>query len=846
LRARRPSCLIALLALLLAGEALAATNVAPMAPATRARLLEARVGERIELAAVPRDSKSQAPAVLKRIDVYAADARVYVLGDGGAVEVPRSPNLHFISVEGPRVALSLSPDGSAGEGLLIAEDGANYALQAWPQAGGLALAIERRADRTPQGEALDFGYALGSDLREPSAAQLASIEAPAGAAQAAVDAPDLASRQAVIAVDTDNELMNGKFANNATSATNYIAALFTNMNLIYERDLDLTVVQGTTLLRPSTTPDPYPSTSATDTADQLDEFGIWWRDNQAAVSRAFVLLLSGKSSSTNVSSGIAWLVSSGVYCSAKGTAGSSNVFGHYGLNRVFRFNGATAASDALVTSHEVGHNLGASHTHCTNAATGNFDTGTNTIDQCFNGEAGSGCYAGAQACPGTQTINGVPNVTGTLMSYCHVSGLPQCDAALVFAPIQQTRLRQRITDNFPGCITPTAATNQAPSVTAPGTIGTNEDTAVVVGGVSFADADAGSGNLTATFSVAAGALSATGGGGVTVGGSATALTLRGTLANLNTFLAGGALGYLPAANATGNVALGISINDEGNTGTGGPRTTNGGSTISIAAVNDAPQFNVPASIAMIEDTMVQFGGIGVSDVDSGAANLSVTLGVAQGTLMAPAASGIGIAGSPGASVVLTGTASALSSYLGSLNMAYTPVANFSGNVTLDLLANDGGNSGGGGARTANATTTLQVAASNDAPTLTAPATLPVFVGTGTGPIRNVVAADIDVASVAMTQTLTVPEGTLTATSQGGVTVTGSGTGNLTLSGTLSALNAFHAPTPRVTYNQAASPSPTVTLSIQVSDNGGTGTGGARTASASIALRTGVLFMDGFE
>jgi hypothetical protein len=838
---------VAAFLLLAAGLATAAEPAVLMAPATAQRLLEAKVGQRIALAAAPSKAGTQAPVVLERIDVYAADARVYVLGERGPVEVPRSSNLNFISVEGPRIALSVDPASGAGEGLLIAEDGRNYALTVRAQAGSLALAIERRADLTPDGEALDFGYAMGNDARTPTAAQLAAIAVPAGDATiSAIDAPDVASRQAVIAVDTDNELMSLKFGNNATSATNYIAALFANMNLIYERDLDLTVVQGTTLLRPSSVTDPYNSTSATDTSDQLDEFGIWWRDNQNPVSRAFVLLLSGKSNNTNVSSGIAWLVSSGLYCNAKGSAGSSNVFGHYGLNRVFRFNGATASSDALVTSHEVGHNLGASHTHCTSAATGNYDTGSNTIDQCYSGEASSGCFAGPQSCPAPQTINGVTNVTGTLMSYCHVSGVAQCDAALVFAPIQQQRLRERITTNFQGgCITPIGSTNLAPTLNAPSTIAAAEDQAATITGVSFGDADAGSDTLTATFTIAEGALNAGAVAGITVGGSANARTLRGALAVLNTYLQAGNLVYQPLANANGNRSLSILIDDEGHNGNGGPRTASGSSTIAIAAVNDAPVLGVPATFAATEDATATLSGIGLTDVDSSAGNLTVTMTVEQGTLVAPPAAGVAISGSPGASVVLTGTATALTAYLAAPNMRYTPVANFSGNLNLTVTANDGGNSGSGGARTDTEVPVLQVAAVNDSPTLTAPQQIPITL-IGSGPISGIVAGDIDVASGSMTQTLSVPEGTLAASSQGGVSVVGSGTQNLVLSGTLAALNGFYAPTPRVTYTQAASPSLSIPLSIQISDNGGSGSGGARTASASITLRTGILLMDSFE
>ena len=51
--------------------------------------------------------------------------------------------------------------------------------------------------------------------------------------------------------------MLNKFANNHTSATNYIANLFALMNVIYQRDLKVQLLQGTVVLRDSTTLDPY-------------------------------------------------------------------------------------------------------------------------------------------------------------------------------------------------------------------------------------------------------------------------------------------------------------------------------------------------------------------------------------------------------------------------------------------------------------------------------------------------------------------------------------------------------------------------------------------------------------
>ncbi len=50
------------------------------------------------------------------------------------------------------------------------------------------------------------------------------------------------------------------------NATNYIATLVASVNVIYERDLNLRLVVGTTFFRVSTTPDPY-AQSSTGNAD---------------------------------------------------------------------------------------------------------------------------------------------------------------------------------------------------------------------------------------------------------------------------------------------------------------------------------------------------------------------------------------------------------------------------------------------------------------------------------------------------------------------------------------------------------------------------------------------------
>jgi hypothetical protein len=173
------------------------------------------------------------------------------------------------------------------------------------------------------------------------------------------------------------------------------------------------------------------------------------------VQRAFAMLISGKASSPNSSAGIAWVLGGNNYCASTNANG-----GHYSVSQVFKFQGATAADDVLVVAHEIGHNFGAEHTHCSNTTTGAGTVASSTIDQCFNGEAGFGCFGGTEVCPAPATVNGVNNVTGTLMSYCHLSGLPNCDASEVFAAAHRTLLNPRVANNVAnGCFAPISTVN---------------------------------------------------------------------------------------------------------------------------------------------------------------------------------------------------------------------------------------------------------------------------------------------------------------------------------------------------------------------------------------------------
>jgi hypothetical protein len=408
-----------------------------------------------------------------------------------------------------------------------------------------------------------------------------------------------------------------------------------------------------------------------------------------------------------------------------------------------------------------------------------------------------------------------------------------------------TQLNGRLASQPASCVAP-LSTNQAPVVTAPAAFSAQEDTTLALSGIGFADPDAGSTNLTATFSIPSGngAINATAASGVAIGGSATARTLAGTLTALNNALSAGSVTYVPAANASGTVNLTIALVDGG-----APQASDSEvRPINIAAVNDAPTLSLPgAPINATEDVAVPVAGVSFADVDAAGGSLVATFSVAAGGFTATGTPLVTVGGTPGART-LTGTLSNLNGYLASGLLTYTGAANANGNIAITVAINDQGNSGGGGAQSASGGMSIQIAAANDAPTVSAPTSRSVNAGASVA-ISPVAYADVDApaGNIAASASYAATSGTFSATSSGGVTVTGSGTGNLTLSGQLSALNTFVAATP-VQYTASAAAAGVVPVNVSINDLGSIG-GGALTGTATVnvsVIATGTILVDGFE
>ncbi|WP_445372870.1 putative Ig domain-containing protein [Methylomonas sp. HW2-6] len=341
--------------------------------------------------------------------------------------------------------------------------------------------------------------------------------------------------------------------------------------------------------------------------------------------------------------------------------------------------------------------------------TGNYASGQDVLafsDQ--NGITGSW-----NATTGTLTLSGTATVAQyqtalRSVTYQNTSDAPSTASRTVsFSVTDGTTSSNTATRNVS-----VAAVNDAPTATiTPSNYSATEQTSLTLHGtgLSIADVDAGSSSVQATLSVVSGTLTASAGTtGVTVSGSGTSsITLTGSLSQINNLLAGNASGSLsyiinsdtPPATDT----LTLSVNDQGNTGSGGALTGFDVATINITAVNDAPVNTVYGDGTIVpEDSVIQLlGSVVIADADSGSGTMTTTLSVSAGAgvLSATSASGVTVSGSGTNTLVLSGDVASINAYFASAATApvFTATADYNGAVSFTVVTTDNGNSGSGGA-----------------------------------------------------------------------------------------------------------------------------------------------------
>ncbi|WP_349917947.1 retention module-containing protein [Aeromonas veronii] len=275
--------------------------------------------------------------------------------------------------------------------------------------------------------------------------------------------------------------------------------------------------------------------------------------------------------------------------------------------------------------------------------------------------------------------------------------------------------------------------------------------------------------------------------------------------------ANGALDLKVTAQSLDNGALGPEVN--------------GTIHVDISPVNDAPINVLPTDPQVAqEDQPFVIKGLQVKDVDAGSGDMSVTLSVEHGTLNIPAGSGVTVVGNGTGSLVLSGSLDAINKLLnGGLTYQGNPDYHDSDNLTM--VTNDNGNTGSGGALSDTDVLPIEVQPVNDAPINVLPSDPQVAQEEQPFVIHGLQVSDVDADGGSLTVTLSVLHGTLELAAGSGVTVVGSGTGSLVLTGSQDAINALL--NGGVTYQGEQDFNGQDALTMVTNDNGNTGSGGAQ-------------------
>ena len=211
-----------------------------------------------------------------------------------------------------------------------------------------------------------------------------------------------------------------------------------------------------------------------------------------------------------------------------------------------------------------------------------------------------------------------------------------------------------------------------------------------------------------------------------------------------------------------------------------------------------PVNSIPAGQTTSEDTDLVFSAgngnlISIGDPDAGSSSVQVTLTGTNGVITLSGITGLTFTvgdGTADAGMTFQGTIADINAALAGL--VFRPTADYNGGgASLQIVTDDLGNTGGGGAKSDSDLISILVTAVNDAPTATiGPASYTAteqvalaLHGTGLS------VADIDAGLAMINMTLSVDAGNLTvAAGTTGVSLGGSGTSSVLVIGTLTQLN----------------------------------------------------------
>ncbi len=398
------ACLLTLAALLPASTSLAAPRAVSNARAAdlseTARSLPRGSSLRIEGAAFDEFSES-AGLDLERFDPVAPNAKFVAQTAGGPKEFrPDLPVYYRGSVDGMRGSVAVLGFRSNGEvrGIVTGTDGTwVIGREVGRQSALRSKKVKKRAD-DPEASFTCEQVENGAPRRGRSA----SVSGAAALSEARISRlPIVYTAQIALELDYDFFQL---FANEEDAAL-YALDLMAFTGSLGESELGMNV-QVPYLILWTTSADPYSGTELS----RLTQLRTRWNESGetncggsdcTAIARSTVLIMSSVGSG-----GVAYVPA---LCDwYHSTTGGFSYASAGAMDGDFDIDSPSVVWDAVVVTHELGHNFGSGHTHCYSPP----------VDECYGSE--EACYSGTTSLP--SGCPGSGQGCGTLMSYCHRQG----------------------------------------------------------------------------------------------------------------------------------------------------------------------------------------------------------------------------------------------------------------------------------------------------------------------------------------------------------------------------------------------------------------------------------------
>ena len=395
--------------------ALAVLGSAARADASQPRVTSARAddlpevarsvppGASLRIEAADLEGLAQTGLDLVRFEPIAAGARMVLQTESGPrTTKPEIPVYLRGNVDGLRGSIVVVSVRGSGEmrGVVSAEDG-TWMLSRRPGRG--AMLLSRRVENLATSRPKNFSCEVLDNPTPPRVAASSTLRAQR--------LPITHTAQIAVELDYDYFL---NFGGDSDAAIVYALDLMAFTGALGESELGMNV-QVPFLQLWTTSADPYSSGTA-----RLDQLRSRWNTAGqpycggsacTGIARSTVLLLSSANTG-----GVAYVPG---LCDSWHSATGGFAYAYAGsISGDFDIDNPAAVWDIFVTTHELGHNFGSTHTHCFNPP----------VDGCFNQDAG--CFAGAESLP--SGCPGAGQGCGTIMSYCHLQAGGGSNIALTY------------------------------------------------------------------------------------------------------------------------------------------------------------------------------------------------------------------------------------------------------------------------------------------------------------------------------------------------------------------------------------------------------------------------------